>query len=62
MEPVFNPDGTQAISASECERYVNHLRTLSDRDLARELEKWQGFSRNKAEPWADQRVVRTCRL
>ena len=29
-EPVLNPDGTQAISADECARYVSYLRTLSD--------------------------------
>ena len=61
MEPALNPDGTQAISAAECERYLAHLRTLTDGQLANEMEKWQGFVRNRVTPWPEdiwcERVV-----
>jgi hypothetical protein len=54
MEPVLNPDGSQAISAEECELYLDYIRTLSDRHLVNELEKWRGFSRNRVMPWASE--------
>ena len=61
MKPVLNPDGSQAISAADCERYHAHLRTLTHRQLANEMERWHGFVGNRVTPWPEdircERVV-----
>ena len=50
VDPVLNSDRSQAISGADCERYVAHLRTLTDGQLASEMEKWQGFIRSRVTP------------